>query len=44
MMSERTTAPIVMARVSVVRSHMPSMPHSSMRNMLKNAMRSVDVA
>ena len=44
MARERTTAPIVMASVSMVRSHMPSMPHSSMRNMLKNAIRSVDVA
>ena len=44
MTSESTTAPIVMARVSMVSSHIPSMPHSSMRNMLTKAIRSVDVA
>ena len=44
MSSERTTAPIVMARVSMVRTHMPSIPHSSSMNMLKKAMRRVDVA
>ena len=44
MASDRTTAPIVRARVSIVNVHMPSMPHMNTRTMARSEVRQFEVA